>query len=99
MNLVPSLPDYIDTSKLRPVVRGTDIKVSQIASEYDHEGMNPDEIAQAHPHLGLAEIHAALTYYYSHQDEIRRDWQETNQLIAALRNQYPSRRAAKTSDE
>jgi uncharacterized protein (DUF433 family) len=85
MDPARSLPDYIDTSRPRSVVRGTDIKVSLIASEYDHQGMSPDEITQAHPHLSLAEIHAALAYYYSHQDEIRRDWEEAEQLIGALR--------------
>lgn len=74
------------------MVSGTDIKVSQIASEYDHLGMTPDEIAEAHPHVGLAAVHAALAYYYDHQELIRQDWVSTEDTIARLRQQYPSRR-------
>ena len=82
---------HIDDTGDRPVVAGTDIKVSQIASEYEHLGMTPDEIVEAHPHLGLGEVHAALAYYYDHQDLIRRDWAQAENLIAELRERYPSR--------
>ena len=83
----------IDDTGARPVVAGSDIKISQIASEYEHLGMTPDEIAEAHPHLGLAEIHAALAYYYYHRGLIRRDWEDVEDLIAELKGQYPSRLA------
>lgn len=73
------------------MIAGTDIKVSQIASEYEHMGMSPDEIVEAHPHLGLAEVHAALAYYYDHQDVIRREWADAESLVAELRKRYPSR--------
>ena len=87
---------HIDDTVSRPIVAGTDIKVSQIASEYEHLGMPPDEIAEAHPHLGLAEIHAALAYYYDHRDLIRRDWEDAEGLIATLRERYPSRVGGRT---
>lgn len=87
---------HIDDTGTRPVVAGTDIKISQIASEYENLGMTPDEIAEAHPHLGLAEVHAALAYYYDHHDLIRRDWEDSERLIAALREQYPSRAGGRT---
>ena len=82
---------HIDDTGARPVIAGTDIKVSQIASEYEHMGMSPDEIVEAHPHLGLAEVHAALAYYYDHQDIIRREWAEAETLVAELRKRYPVR--------
>ena len=76
---------HIDASGGRAVVAGTDIKVSQIASEVEHLGMTPDEVVEAHPHLTLAAVHAALAYYYDHQDLIRREWEEATALIDALR--------------
>ena len=82
---------YIDTSRRRAVVAGTDIKVSQIAAEIEHHKMTPDEIVEAHPHLTLAQVHAALAYYYDHQDEIRADWREARDTIAGLRSEFPSR--------
>ena len=91
------IASHIDDTVSRPVVVGTDIKVSQIASEYEHLGMTPDEIAEAHPHLGLAEIHAALAYYYDHRDLIRRDWEDAEDLIGTLRDRYPSRARRRTT--
>lgn len=82
--------EHIDITGQRPVVSGTDIKVSQIASEVEHLGMTPDEVVQAHPHLTLADVHAALAYYYDHPEAIRLEWQEARELIAALRDRYPN---------
>jgi len=84
-------PVHIDDSHPRPVVSGTDIKVSQVASEYEHLGMTPDDIVAAHPHLSLADVHAALAYYYDHRDAIRREWQQAESVITALRARFPSR--------
>jgi uncharacterized protein (DUF433 family) len=86
---------HIDATGARPVIAGTDIKVSQIASEYEHLGMSPDEIAEAHTHLGLSEVHAALAYYYDHRDVIHRDWADADTLIAKLQEKYPSRLGAR----
>jgi len=82
---------HIDDSGPRPVVSGTDIKISQVVSEYEHLGMTPDDIVDAHPHLSLADVHAALAYYYDHCDAIRREWQDAESLISALRVRFPSR--------
>ncbi len=82
---------HIDDACERPVVAGTDIKVSQIASEAEHFGMTPDEIVEAHPHLTLADVHAALMYYFDHRDAIREDWQSARELIAEMRAQHPGR--------
>jgi len=82
---------HIDASGPRPVVQGTDIKVSQIASEHEHLGMTPDEIVEAHPNLTLADVHAALAYHYDHTELIRQEWRDDEATIAALRKAYPSR--------
>lgn len=33
-------------------------------------GLTPDQIVEQYPHLGLAQVHAALSYYYDHRSEI-----------------------------
>lgn len=88
MSVAPRLQEHVDTSGGRPVVARTDVKVSQIASEHEHLGMTPDEIVDAHPHLTLADVHAALAYYYDHQDEVRQEWEEADALVSALRRHY-----------
>ncbi len=49
---------------------GTRIKVSLVAEEHTRLGMTPEQIAREHPHLTLAQVHAALAYYYSHQEGV-----------------------------
>lgn len=73
----------------KPIIKGTRIKVAQIAIEYERMGWTPDEIIQAHPHLTLAQIHAALSYYYDNIREINADIREGEQLIEELRKLYP----------
>ena len=75
---------HIDDSLPRPVVIGTDVKVSQIAREVVHMRMSPEEVVSAHPHLTLADVHASLAYYYDHQEAIRQDWAASETMIAEL---------------
>lgn len=91
VSVAKKLLDHVDTAGQRAVIAGTDIKVSQIATEHEHLGMTPDEIVEAHPHLTLADVHAALTYFYDHPDEIRRDWDDADALVTALRERYRRR--------
>src|SRR5947207_3147002 len=56
----------------RPKIAGTGLTVSQIAGWYKM-GMTPEEIALEYPHLTLAQVHAALTYYHVNRDEIETD--------------------------
>ena len=95
MQAANELDTHVDASRPRPVIAGADIKVSQVALAYEHLGMSPDEIADAHPHLTLAQIHAALAYYYDHQKRIRDEWNQDDELVAVLRDQYSSRLSKK----
>src|SRR5437660_12673529 len=56
----------------RPKIAGTGLTVSRIAGWYKM-GMTPEEIALEYPHLTLAQVHAALEYYYVNRDEIEGD--------------------------
>jgi uncharacterized protein (DUF433 family) len=81
----------------RPRIAGTRIRVSQVASEHEHLGMTPDEIVEAHPHLTLASVHAALAYYSDQRDEIQAEWREADDLIARAQEQYAALSASKRS--
>jgi hypothetical protein len=59
------------------------IRVAQIVMDYVAHGWSPDEMCRQHPYLQPAEAHAAMTYYFDHQDEIdqeiRAEWQQVQQ--------------------
>src|SRR5918997_674043 len=50
-------------------------------------GLTPQQIHEAYPHLSMAQIHAALAYYYEHQAEldakIERDAREAEEMRKA----------------
>ena len=48
----------------------TNTKVREIALDLIAHGWSPKEIHLNHPHLSLAQIHAALVYYYDHKPEL-----------------------------
>ncbi len=54
----------------QPRIAGTRLKVQHIALEYDRLGFTPDQICDAHPGVTLAQVHAALSYYFEHKEEI-----------------------------
>ncbi len=47
----------------------TNVKVIEVALDYLATGSTPEEIHVQYPHLSLAQIHAALSFYYDHRDE------------------------------
>lgn len=46
------------------------IRVAQIVMDYLAYGWSVEEIYRQHPYLHLAEIYAAMGYYFDHQAEI-----------------------------
>jgi len=48
-------------------VDDTNTKVREIALDVVAHGWSPKEIHLNHPHLSLAQIHAALAFYYDHK--------------------------------
>ncbi len=57
----------------RPVIKGTRMPV-QVVAEYYSQGKSPEEIQRdAFPHLDVAAIYAAITYFLSNRAEIEAD--------------------------
>lgn len=56
----------------RPVIKGTRTPVRSIVL-YHRMGVTPEEIQIKLPHLNLAQIYDALSYYYDFKDEIDND--------------------------
>jgi uncharacterized protein (DUF433 family) len=82
---VPSLvyEDEYGTAR----IMGTKTPVKMIALDHIVRGYSPAEIHFQYPYLSLAQIHAALSYYFAHQDrvdaEIAHDEAEADALFAA----------------
>ena len=57
----------------RPVIRGTRIAVGLVVEHGLRGGATPEEMLRAWPHLTLAQIYDALSFYYDHKAEIDTD--------------------------
>lgn len=73
----------------RPRIAGHRIRVMDLVVLHEQRGLSPDEIISAYPSLTLADVHAALAYYFDHQDEIQRDLAEDRQLAAEAARETP----------
>lgn len=69
-------------------IGGTKVKVTEIVLGKSAYGWSPEEIHFQHPHLSLAQIHGALTYYYENQSDldaqIRQGLEESDKLAAEV---------------
>jgi uncharacterized protein (DUF433 family) len=86
---VPNLADYIvktpGVCSGQPRIAGTRIKVKHIYTWIERMGMTPAQVVAEYPHLTMAQVHAALAYYWSHQGEIHQDIENEEKLVAELR--------------
>ena len=54
----------------QPRIASTPLKIQGIALEYGRLGWTPDQICESHPGITLSQVHAALSYYYDHREEV-----------------------------
>jgi len=66
-------------------VDDTKIKVIEIVADKLANASTPEEMHEQFPHLSLAQIHAALAYYYDHKQELEAQIQADLREVQALR--------------
>lgn len=62
----------------RPIIAGTTLMVQDVAAH--HRKYTPEELAEQ-LQISLAQVYAALAYYYDHKDEIDAQIEENDRLI------------------
>ena len=70
-------------------VADTNTKVIEVAMDHAAYGWDAEEIHAAHPHLSLAQIHAALSYYHDHKGELDGQMHRQLENHRRLRNEAP----------
>jgi uncharacterized protein (DUF433 family) len=76
--------------ELRPGVRGERafvaghrVRVQDIVL-WNEEGLSADEIVSRVPTISLADVHAALAYYFDHREDIDRQIQEDDSFANTM---------------
>jgi uncharacterized protein (DUF433 family) len=89
---MPVVPlDYIEVDD-RGVAKliGTRTKVMQIVMD-QMLGYSPEQMREEHPHLSLAQIHAALAYYHAHKDQVDAQIEDSRRFVEQMRAAHPNR--------
>lgn len=75
----------------RPILAGTGVTVRRIVI-WHKLGLIPEEIVDRVGHLSLAQVHAALAYYYANRDAIDADLaEEEADYEQLMREHYANR--------
>ena len=70
-----------------PWIVGANTKVVEVVLDKMAHDSTPEEMHEQYPHLSLAQIHAALSYYYEHQAEVDADIERRNRYVEEMRAQ------------
>jgi uncharacterized protein (DUF433 family) len=69
----------------RAYIVGTRIRVQDIYVDSEVLGKTPEQIVAALPHLTLAQVHAALAYYFDHREEIVDAVRQDEEFVATMK--------------
>ena len=74
----------------RACIAGHRVRVLDIVAWHEHQGMTPDDIVSHVPSLTLADVHAALAYYFDHMAEIQEEMRTERELVEEFRGNHAS---------
>lgn len=75
----------IDQATGKPCIVGSGIRVWDVYVLHERRGKSADEIVAAYPHLTLADVHAALAYYWDNKDTIDQQMKEADEFVQQLK--------------
>ncbi len=97
------IPDRIgrtpDVCGGKACIVGHRVRVLDVVVWHEHQGMTPDEIVSHVPTITLADVHAALAYYFDHIEEIQHEMQAERVFAEEFRRSHPSLLEAKLRQE
>lgn len=70
----------------KPRIAGHRIRVQDIVIWHERMGLSPDEILLHYPIITLADVYAALAYYYDHQNEIQQQIQSGEEFADQIQS-------------
>lgn len=67
------------------IISGTTTKVVEIVEDHLAHHWDAQEIHRQFPYLSLAQIHAALAYYYDHQQQMEQEIELRRRRVADIK--------------
>ena len=75
----------------KPCIVGSRIRVQDIYVWHEIQGRSPVDIVGEYPELSLADVHAAIAYYFDNREQIERDIADENAAYETLKASSPSK--------
>lgn len=69
----------------RAYISGTRVRVQDIYVDSEILGKSPEEIIATLPHVTLAQVHAALAYYFDHREQILDELRQDEQFVQLMK--------------
>src|SRR5438128_1701977 len=85
MPIAATIPHIRLDEQGRPWVDETNVKVIEIVLDHLAYGWSAETIQENHPHLSLAQVYAALAWYYDHQTEMDAEIDRQRERLQAMR--------------
>jgi uncharacterized protein (DUF433 family) len=74
----------------KPCIAGTRIRVQDVYVWHELQGLSADEIVSRFQHLTMADVYAALSYYWDHREELQRQMQEETDFVEQMKQKHRS---------
>jgi uncharacterized protein (DUF433 family) len=75
----------------RACIAGHRVRVLDIVVWHERRGYSPDEIVDLFPGITLADVYAALAYYFDNRDEIEADFRAEAEAADWVKANIPSK--------
>ena len=75
----------------KPCIAGTRIRVQDIYVWHELQGISADEVVSQYPQISMADVYAALAFFWEHREEIRGQMAEESAIVEAMQRKHPSR--------
>jgi len=75
----------------RACVAGHRVRVMDIVAWHEMRSMSADQVVDLFPGITLADVYAALAYYFDHRQEIEDDFRNDDQWAERVTSTLPSK--------
>ena len=75
----------------KPCIAGTRIRVQDIYVWHELQGSSADEIVSRYPQISMADVYAALAFFWEHHEELRGQMATETAIVEAIQQRHPSR--------
>jgi uncharacterized protein (DUF433 family) len=86
---IAMLPSALHGEKA--VIAGTRIRVIDVYAWHVLQGKSPQQIVEEFPHLTLADVYAAMAYYWDNEQLLQEQFKRGQEFADKMQQQYPSK--------